>query len=208
MSPLFRILLLTIFFVAALLSGCAATSSSNTFTDPGQRDAAFSNFLVIGVAGNYNSRAQFERSVVSGLKAEGASASAFHVAAGGNKPLSRELVRDLIARGAFDAVVVTRVLDSESDVTVRSAVTGTKVTRKDEGALHLFRYDYEELNDPLTLSVDMQGTFATDLYSAADESLVWTKEWEGPRSDNVGILIDETAKVVVRQLRRAGSIAR
>jgi len=161
---------------------------------------------VIGVAGHYDSRAQFERSVVSGIKATGASASAYHVAAGGNKPVTRDLVRDAIARGAFDAVVVTRVLDADSDVTVKSTVTGTKVTRKDGGVLDLFRYDYEELDEPLSLTIDMKITFSTELFSAATETLVWSTESKGPRADHIGELIDDTAESVVKQLDRAGKI--
>ena len=54
----------------------------------------------------------------------------------------------------------------------------------------------------------MKVTFATELYSAASQSLVWSSEARGPKADNVGELIDETAEAVVRQLRRAGKIAR
>jgi hypothetical protein len=103
------------------------------------------------VAGNYTNRAYFERSVVSGIRAKGSSASAFHVVAGGNKPVTREAVRDAIESGGFDAVLVSRVLDTNTDLDVKSAVTGTKVTRKDGGVVDLFRYDYEELEEPMSL---------------------------------------------------------
>jgi len=191
-----------------LSAGCATTSTSRTDANHEQADASFGNFLVIGVAVDYNARAQFERSVVSGIKAKGASAGAYHVAAGGNKPLTRETVRDAVARGAFDAVVVTRVLNTESAATVKNTVTGTKVTRKDGGVLDLFRYDYEELDEPISLTVDMKITFSTELYNAADESLVWSAESTGPRGDNLGELIDNMAEAVVREIDRADKIAR
>ncbi len=196
--------------LAAMLitTGCASNSTSSTYSDPSKAGEAYNNFLVIGVAGDYNSRAQFERSVVSGIKALGASASAYHVAVGGNKPLTREFVREAVARGAFDAVVVTRVIDRDADVSVKSTVTGTKVTRKEGGVLDLFRYDYEELDEPISLTVDMKITFATELYSAASESLVWSSESTGPRADHIGELIDNTADSVVTQIRRAGLVSR
>lgn len=208
MNPLYRILILAVVSFVALLSGCGTTSSSNTFSDPEQSGAAFNSFLVIGVAGDYDSRAQFERMVVSGLRAEGVTASPYHVVIGGNKPLTREDVLGAIRKYGFDAVVVTRVLDTESDLEVRSTVTGAKITRKDEGLGKLFRYDYEEFDEPLSLTIDMQVTFGTELYSAETQSLVWSSESKGPKADNVGELIDETAESVVRQLRRAGKIAR
>ena len=197
----------TVFFpiviLMALMAGCA---SSSTSSDAAPAVGPFSTFLVIGEAGDYNYRAQFERSVVSGIKAEGASASAFHVVVGGSRPPTREIVKNAIARGAFDAVVVTRVLDRKSDLNVKGAVTGTKVTRKDGSLLDLFRYDYEELDEPMSLTVDMQIRFSIELYDTSSERRVWSAETQGRRVDHVGELIDNTADIVVEQLGRAGLI--
>jgi hypothetical protein len=185
-----------------LLTGCATPSSTNSGAGQETESGPFSNFLVIGVAGSYASRAQFERSVVSGLRAEGSSASPYHVVVGGNKPISRESVQAAIQSGGFDAVVVTRALDTDTDVGARSAVTGAKATRKDGGVLNMFRYDYEEMNEPLAIQVDTRVTFATELYDAATEELVWSNESESRKFDNAGLLIDDTAATVVRLLER------
>ncbi len=185
---------------SAVATGCASTST--TSASPGPAKAAYSNFLVIGVAGDYTNRAYFERKVVSGIKAKGSSASAFHVVAGGNKPLTREAVKDAIETGGFDAVVVTRVLDTILDLDVKDAVTDTKVTRKDGGALDLFRYDYEELDEPMPIVTSAQVTFAIELYDATSEQMTWSTESIGQRSENIGVLIDETAATVVKQLDR------
>jgi len=136
-----------------LCAGCAASSSPATQADPGLEDVSYSNFLVIGVAGDYNNRAYFERSVVSGIRAKGSSARAFHVVTPGNKPLTREAVKDAIESGGFDAVLVSRVLDTDTDLDVKKSVTGTKVTRKDGGVLDLFRYNYEDLDEPMSLEL-------------------------------------------------------
>lgn len=198
----FNARLVLLMFAMVAVSGCA--SSGDTAAGPSR----FSNFLVIGVAGNYDSRAQFERVVASGLRAEGVAARPYHLVAGDNKPLVREDVLAAIEQHGFDAVVVTRVLDTDSDVELRSAVTGQKVKRKEAGFMKLFRYDYEELGDPLDLTVNMQVDFVTELYSSATQDLVWSAETKGPKSDHVAVLVDETGKLVVRQLRRAGKLAR
>lgn len=186
--------------VSAVATGCAATST--TSAKPGLAKVSYSNFLVIGVAGDYTNRAYFERKVVSGIRTEGSSASAFHVVAGGNKPVTREVVMEAIETGGFDAVVVSRVLDTATDLDVKSTVTGTKVTRKDGGVLDLFRYDYEDFDEPMSIDLNTEVTFATELYDATSEQLVWSTDSTGPRSDNIGILIDETAATVVKQLDR------
>jgi hypothetical protein len=192
--------------VSAVTIGCSATDT--TSANSGLAKAAYSNFLVIGIAGSYDSRAHFERTAVSGLRAEGAAASAYHVVVGGNKPINRESVQAAIQSGGFDAVVVTRALDTDTDVGARSAVTGTKVTRKDGGVLNMFRYDYEEMNEPLDIQINTRVTFATELYDAASEELVWSNESESRKFDNVGLLIEDTAATVVRLLERNDFIGR
>jgi len=203
LTTLFRNVLLLLTVVALLTSGCTATS---TQSDLGTKHTSFSNFLVIGVAGDYDSRAQFERTVVSGLKARGSSASAYYIVTGGNNPVTREAVKEAIISGGFDAVVVTRVLDIDTEVDAGNSVAGAKATHKDGGLINLFRYDYEELNEPLAVEFNTRITFATELYDAASEQLVWTGESTGSRQENIGMLIDETAAAVVKQLARKNLI--
>jgi hypothetical protein len=199
LTTLFQKVLLLLTVVALLTSGCTTTS---TQSDLSTKDASYSNFLVIGVAGDYDSRAQFERSVVSGLRAKGSTASAYYVVVGGNKPVTREAVKEATVSGGFDAVVITRVLDTDTDVDASNTVAGAKATHKDGGVLNLFRYDYEELNEPLAVEFNTRITFSTELFDANSEQLVWSVESTGPRQANIGILIDETAATVVKQLDR------
>ncbi len=135
-------------------------------------------------------------------------AKAYSLVVGGGKTPTRDDVLATIDEHGFDAVVVTRVLDVKADTEVRDAATGTKVSRKDSGFMKLFRYDYEEIGDPVDLTVNTQVEFVTDLYSAASEEIVWSSETKAPKSDNVATLIDSSAKLLVRKLRRSGKLAR
>lgn len=192
--------------LSAVATGCAATST--TGADPDLARISYSNFLIIGVAGDYNNRAYFERSLVSGIRAKGSSASAFHVVAPGNKPVTREAVQGALEAGDFDAVLVSRVLDSNTDLEVKSAVTGTKVSRKNGGVLDLFRYDYEEVNDPLSLELNTSVNIATELYDAASEQRVWSIESVSSATENIGQLIEDAAENVVKRLSRDDLISR
>ena len=192
--------------VSAVVTGCAATST--TSAGPNLANASYSNFLVIGVAGDYNNRAYFERSVVSGIRAKGSSARAFHVVTPGNKPVTREAVRDAIESGGFDAVLVSRAIDTDTDLDVKSAATGTKVTRKDGGVLNLFRYDYEELDEPMSLELKTKVNIATELYSAASEQKVWSIDSVSSATENIGQMIEDAAENVVKRLDRDDLISR
>ena len=105
-------------------------------------------------------------------------------------------------------MVVTRLLDAESDLEIRSAVTGAKVSRKESGFMKLFRYDYEEFHDPLHLTLNVQVDFVTELYNSVSHELVWSSETRAPKSDNVEALVDRSANLVVRKLQRSGKLAR
>lgn len=190
--------------IAIFAGGCAATST----TDIDSADVSFSNILVAAIADDYTNRAQYERTVVSGLRRSGVSATAYYEAVGGNKPISRETIRELIAKDGYDAVLLTRVLDARSNVKVQQGSTAAKVTRRNDRPIDFFRYDYEELDEPDDYKFNAAATLLTDLYSAADEKKVWTLEISNKGTDNVGALIDSSAAKVVKRLESDNLISK
>ena len=192
-----------------LMTSCA--SSSNTDRGSGYPDSdneAFSSFLVAAIADNYTNRAQFERTVVSGLRQNGASATAYYEAIGGNEPITRENIRELIAKNGYDAVLITRVLGAEQQVDVKQGSTAAKVTRRADRPIDFFRYDYEELDEPPSLELSADVRIAAELYRVSDEAQVWSAEISNSGADNVGKVIDEVAADIVKRLRRGKHIAR
>lgn len=202
MSRIFRSWFVLVLVVATTISGCATSAE----TTSGKQ--IFSNLLVIGTAGSWDSRAQFERAVVAGLRAEGAGARSYNTLVGAGKVPTRDEVLALVAEHGFDAVVVTRVLDTERDVEMRSGVTGAKITRKESGFMKLFRYDYEELGDPVEITVNMEVDFITELYDSASEDVVWSVHTQPEKADNIAVLVDKSAQRVVRELLRSGKLGR
>ena len=67
--------------VAACSTGY--TSIRKTYEDDEYAREVYGNLLVIAVAGSWDSRAQFERDVVSGLRAEGVEAKPYSLVGGG-----------------------------------------------------------------------------------------------------------------------------
>ena len=183
------------------LAGCAAgPSARQTYADDAYRDAAFRDFLVIGVTGDYNNRAQFERAVVSGLRSAGVAATAYYTLAG------RKAVLAAVEEHGFDAVVVSRVVSQAQAVDVREGSASARATTVGGGPLNLFRYDYEEFNEPGNMNLSLDITLATELFSAADEKMIWAVEHESAGADNVGPLIDDLAAAVVASLVRDGRL--
>ena len=192
-----------------LIAACAApTSVTSSYTDDAYGKSSFRNFLVIGVAGNYNSRAQFERQVASGLRAEGATASTYYSIVEGNEPISREAVLTTVKSGGFDAVLVTRVVAQQTNIDVEAGSTDTKASTKGGGPINFFRYDYEEISEPESINLTTTVVLASELFSAADEKMIWAIEVANSDASNAGILIDNVAATIVGRLAKDRLIGR
>ena len=201
-----RLALLSILIFSYLLSGCASTLTTAA-ANSASNDATFRNFLVLAITDDYNNRAQFERTVVSRLRAEGATGTAYYEAAGGNTPIDQVSVQGILDGGAFDAVLVTRVLNATAEAKIKTGSAAAKATRRDDGPLDFFRYDYEELDEPGGLEVRTDATLSVGLYSATETAKVWSIELTSKGEDTVGALIDDVADRIVARLARDGRIA-
>jgi hypothetical protein len=171
--------------VAVCVSACGPTNSTrSTFDGPHYAGPALNKFLVIGIAGDFNSRADFERLLAKEISANSSSATAYYTLVDMDAPIDRESVLEQVRIGTFDAVLVTRVLNRDVGSEVKVGSSATKKTRQDGGIADLFRYDYEELNEPARLSMEISVIIEVEVFSA----------------------ILETVELVSRELRRDGLV--
>lgn len=198
-----RFLLSVLAILSAGIVGCSAsTGGISTERAPDHQDSPFSNILVIGVAADYEGRSQFERKLAADLKASGTNATAMYAVAGGNKPIARESIEALVQSEGYDAVLISRVVNRNADAAMKAGSAGAKAVRKDSGAIDLFRYDYEEINEPMTLDVNLSLVFTTELFAASDSQRVWAIESSISDKDYLAQVIDEAADIVVRRLKK------
>lgn len=196
-------------FVSFALLGLALSACSSgpqvikTLHDDAFKGVTFHSILVIGVASNHTNRAQFERQVVSGINATGAAATAYHTVVGRNPSVNRNDITNAIRSRGFDAVLITRVKGQERSFSESQGAPITARERRDVdgNAFNLFRFDYVELNDPVTVNITATVNLVTELYSAADEKKVWAIETVNS-AEHVGLLIDEESAAIVRELSR------
>lgn len=197
-----RQLFLTALVAAALLTGACATSSGSSQQTMSYAGTGFSNFLVIGVGKDFENRVMFERKLVSELRALDAEATALYLVAGGNKPIERSVVEKLVEENDYDAVLITRVLDRDSDASIKAGASGAKAVRKDGRPIDLFRYDYEELNDPPSLDLSLTVRLSTDLFSVESSEMVWAIESEVSGEEGYSSVILESVETIIRQMKK------
>ena len=188
----------------AFLSGCAGTS---TVTASADSDETFTNVLVITIAGDYNTRAQFERVVVSNVRNTGNSASAWYSVAGGNKPVVKEDVIAAVEEQGFDAVLAVRRLDGDVEMKVKKSRTEIDETPIGGRFVNLFRSDYTDYKKPGSIDFATQALLAVDLYSTATGEVVFSFDHQTKKDTNLGLLIDQTAESIVKRIERQGLLA-
>jgi hypothetical protein len=192
-----------------LLAGCAApVQVVKTFEDPGYADVAFSDVLVIGVAGNYDNRARSERSMAAQLSSAGIAGTAYYTVIGRNKPITRNDVSNAVQARGFDSVLLARVVSQEASASEKRGAASATATRRDDGVVDLFRYDYEVFSNPSTINIASTVVLSTELYSAADEKRIWAIETTISAEENVSLLIDDAVAQIVGQLRKDNMISR
>ena len=200
------ILLTSLCLVAAACS-TGSTRIQRTYEDRTYADRVYGNLLVIGVAADYNARSRFEQSLASALRSPTTKATGYFDIADGDHEVTREKIVAAIDEHGYDGVVVTRIGARESEVSVKTGSTGAKVSRREGNALDLFRYDYEILNEPHQVNLEMTLRLVTDFFDAADQKLIWTAESIANDKQNINYQLGETARKIAARLDNDGLVA-
>jgi ribosomal protein L25 (general stress protein Ctc) len=185
-----------------IIGACAPTKSTKTYDSTNETPYKAQNILVIAIAPDYDSRARFERNLASELRKSGVSAAAYYSVGGGNTPIDSDSIAQLVASDGFDTVLITRVMDSNANVKVKKGSARAQAIRMQGGGVNLFRYDYETLNDPMTLHINLDVAMSTEVFSIASDNKVWSIQLEFSRMKTIDALISKSIESIVRQLKK------
>lgn len=201
--------LIITFTALCLLSACSTTSvTTSTFDGPKYSGPLFSKVLVIGVADNYSNRAEFERALAGELRSDGAAATPIHTVINRDTDIDREALEKLVEKHGFDAVLITRVINREETPRIKEGTSDTQAVRKDGGLIDLFRYEYEEINEPDRLTLAVNVVITSELFSALTGNRVWAIESDIPEGDSTHALIADAVDAVIRATRKDRLIGR
>jgi hypothetical protein len=204
-----RLVVLTTFGIFLLASACSPSKMSlkRTYANPDFVDKVYSDVLVIAVAANYNARAQFERTMASALSSPTTNATAYYEIAKGDQELTREKIVAAVSTNNYDSIIVTQLGSQQSQVSVKTGAEETKVVRRDERAADFFRYDYEVLNKPNEINLEMQVVLITDFFEAGEARRIWSAESTMSDKENITYLIDDAARMIAARIDKDGLVA-
>lgn len=148
--------------------------------------------LVISVAGDFQSRALFERQFVSATLDRQGKATAYHTVIGRRPYLTRTALETAILSRGFDSVLLVREKGQERE----ELAPGRPVGR----AFDLFGYDYAELNNGDSIEQSAAITFITELYAVAERRKIWSIESLSFDKSTATDLINEQAATISQQI--------
>lgn len=183
-------------------------SIERTYEDPEYVDNTYSNILVLAVAADYNARSRYERSLAAALRSGNTVATEYYEVADGDQEVTREKILAVIERFGYDGVIVSQLGSQQSEVSIKTPTSQTKVSRRDDRAVDFFRYDYEVLNEPHVINVEMQVVIVSDFFNGEDAKRIWTTEATVMDKENISYLVEDATAMIAARLRRDGLVSR
>jgi len=171
------------------LTACnkTTTSISQSYRNPGYEQTVFKKLFVIGVAENDESRQAFENAFAKAIADEGGGAEGSWGVLPKSTQLEEEEIRAALAAGDFDGVLITRLLsvDKDQEYTPTSTYNHPR-TRYYGGGGGLYGYGYygfygttyAQVHEPGYFETSTTIRLETNLYSVANDGLVWTGQSE------------------------------
>jgi len=195
-----RVNLLSLFAVMAMAGACGTTSGGNIIKTVHDIEGAapFGNLLVISLAGDLPTRAQFEQAVAAAISSDEALATPYYTVVGRQPQLTRNILSNVVRARDFDAIILTRMQGQER--------AGLAVNRPTGGLFDWYGYDYEELNIPTSIKTGSTVSFIVEVYDARAEKKVWAIESLIFDSKTVASVVSEQAVAISAEILKDGLV--
>jgi len=204
---------LAIFIIAAAaLAACSKTKTSipQSYRNPGYEQTVFKKLFVIGVAENQESRQAFEDAFAKAITDEGGAAQSSWSVLPQGEQLTEDEIRAAMAAGNFDGVLITRLLSVDKDQEYTPASTyNNPRTRYYSGGGGMYGYGfygfygttYAQVHEPGYFETSTTIRLETNLYSAANDGLVWTGQSDTVDPESIPDARESMTMAVAKKLK-------
>ena len=197
--------------IALLVTACATTQPSAVWKDPSYQGHP-RKVMVVGVAKKSVTRRIFEDEFVRQLKAHGMDAIASYTVLPDELQKDHAAIADKVEQQGADTVLITRLVSKK---TVKFYVPGTVYYPPPYYPLpnypppyygtwpDYYGYGYQAMNTPGYMAEEELAVIETNLYSAANDKLIWAASTEtgtsGPNQERIRSYIGIMVKAMVEQ---------
>lgn len=167
------IILFAAALIAALLGGCASTEIVSAWKDPALARVPFGKVLVVFQHSDSALRHQLERTMAAEIR----NSTPAHAIFRDEEVRDLELVKARVREQGFDSAVIMRIVGVEREV---SYVPGRMyaVPSYYHGFWGYWGYGWRTVYDPGYMRSDRVVSISTNVYSVADDKLVWASQSE------------------------------
>lgn len=200
MQQLNRINLLALLAVMAMASACATPSVGTIIKTRHDIESAapFGNILVISVAGDIQTRTEFEQGIANAISTDATVVTPFYTVVGRNPQLTRNILTNAVRAREFDAIILTRLQGQDRADLVPNRPTGR--------LFNLYLYDYDELNFPASIEVGSTVSFVVEVYDTRAEEKVWAIESLIFESKTVESVVAEQLAAISAEILQDGLV--
>ena len=195
----------TVVAAAALILltlACGATTKlASVWQEPNYAGTRMSRILVLGIGENATVRRSFEDAFVEALTAQGVEAVASYRELPSVERLSREAIDQVVRAGAFDGVVVTRLLGTDKEETYVPGQTHVVPRR---GYYDYYRAGYDVIHEPGYVRTRTIVRLDTKLYDARTGEIVWGAQSDTFNPASTDDTIQSVTQLISRKLKEAG----
>jgi hypothetical protein len=185
----------------ALLSGlaCSSTKLTSTYVDPAFRAGPFRKLLVVGLGASEGGRAAFENAVADKLAAQGVLGVASGNLIVAAEDLNRAAVERWVARDGYDAVLVTRLVDTRKQTSYQPPTYTDFYGYWGSYGSYVTSPGY--VLETTTLLIE------TTLFDASTGKVVYSAESESFQPSSRNEVIDELVPLLVGDLTQRNLLA-
>jgi hypothetical protein len=176
--------------VAVVVTGCASTDMSSTWTDPAAKGASLSKVAVVCMTKDQGLRRMAEDAAASQLK--GAQAVPSYQALGDTNPKDKEAVKAKLKEQGFEGVLVMRVTN-----------VNERVDPVDYGTFDAY-YGWAAgvAYDPAVVQTDTIVHVVSNLYSLPENKLIWSGISQTFDPASAHSLVVDVSKAVAKSVQK------
>lgn len=199
---------LLLLLILLTLTGCASVSLVSSRKEPAAAGKNYRNFLVVGITENWQRRQIFEEVLSGELRKKGLVATPSYKVTGVEEKLSRELIVKAVQKTRVDAVITTRIVDTQQKkhTDVGYVMTDRGINAYADiygsGTVSYAVFDMK----PVEITTSTTFILGSDLFDTASEQRVWTGTTNAVDPKGVITVSEKFAGVVINTLSKEGLI--
>ena len=194
-------------FAVSLLTGCATTRMTSTWTDENYKGQVLDQIFVIGVSSSEGSRRSFEDRFVEGLAEIGIEASASHTVLPSGEKLQEGSIQSAAETAGADAVLITHVVGEETEQRWNPPVYHTVPGYYRGGYYGYYTSVFDYTHSPGYYTSHTILKLETNLYDVESGNMIWSGRSESFDPTSEKQVTRELIRGVVKELSKQGMIA-